>query len=236
MQAPPYYQPTLPRAKRTTCLKPLVGCTVGPLLAVGLVLGCALACLSSFTLQGPNPPLGQDYEPNPTEAVLYEQSIASSLQQSVAFNGTFTIQIEDRTLSSWLNTNYETLFEDYDIPQPFLWDQSEPQFQIHFDDDRIFFYVENEVPFVTLNAMLTASVSPPNTDLTAYLIDVDIIRIESMGIDVEDDSVTISAWVIELITDQVEAYRVEAGLGEIVISEVSAQDGILTLRGQVATN
>ncbi len=236
MQASPYHQAALPKAKRTNCLKPIVGCVFGPVLAVGLVLGCALACLSALTLRGPQPPLGKNYEPDPTAAAQYEQSVINSLRQSVSTNGTFTIQMEDRALSAWLNTEYKTLFETYDIPQPFLWEQSEPQFQIRFDDDQILFYVENQIPLLTLNAMLTAEVKPPSTDLTIYLVAVDILKIESMGFSIEDDSATISAWIAQLLTAQIEEYQLEAGLENVEITGVSAQDGNLTLSGQVVVN
>ncbi len=235
MQPFPYAQPSrLPKPKRTNCLKPIVGCILGPMLSVGIIFGCLLACISTLSLQGPTPPLGKNFEPNPTEAALHEQSIVNALQSALAStNNSFTIQIEERALSSWINTEYKRLFETYDIPQPFLWEYSEPEFQVSFENEQILFYVENHLPLLTLNGLLTAQISPPNTELTTYLVDVDIVKIESMGLAIEDDSATISAWITEIISDQIEDYRTSLGIENLEITEVIAQDGILTLRGQI---
>lgn len=231
----PYYQPQpLPKPKRTNCLKPIIGCVFGPVLAIALVVGCLIAILSALSVQGPEPPLGSDFEPDPTAAAQYESNIVNSLAQSVTNgDGTFSVQMDDQALSSWITEEYDTLFEEYDIPEPFLWQYDEPNFQIRFNDGQILFYVENEVPFVTLSGMLTAEVSVPTTDLTVYILDIDIIKFEAMGLDFEDDSTTISAWLTELITDQIEQYRQEAGLGDIEVTNVRSEDGILTIQGRV---
>lgn len=232
---PPYYAPPLTKVKRTNCFKPLIGCTLGPLLVVGVALACVFACLSVFTMRGPEPPLGDDYKPDPTQAARYEQSVIRSLEQAVNSDGSFTVQIEAEQLSSWLNVEYETLFEKYEIDRPFLWEYSDPQFQVGFEDGEILFYVENQIALVTASGLVTAVVAPPNSELNDYLIDIDILNIESMGIDLEDDSVTLSAYLSELITDQLTAYKDQIGIGELEVTAVTSEDGVLTLSGQIVT-
>lgn len=234
-QPQPYYALPLPKAKRTNCFKPLVGCTLGPLLVMALGLTCIFACISIVTMQGPEPPLGDDFEPNPVEAAVYEESVIQSLEQAVNSDGTFTVQIAAEGLSSWINTEYKTLFEEYDIPRPFIWDYSNPQFQIGFENGVILFYVENQIALVTASGLVTAAVAPPNTELNDYLIDIDIVSIESMGINLEDDSLTLSAYLTELITDQLEQYQTETGVSNLEVTEVTSEDGVLTLRGRIVT-
>lgn len=228
--APP---PSLPPPKRNNCLKPIIGCTMGPLLLLTVVVGCVGLCLTFVASRGPESPLGDDFEPDPTAAAQYEEDILNDLADA-AGSETFSISIEQEALSSWINLNYEDVFERYEVSLPDYWDYADPTFQIGFDDNRIYFYVSNDVPLVNLGTLVTAEVFPPNAAFTNYLIGIDILRIEAGGFRLDEDSATISARLSEIITDRIEYYRDEAGLGTIAVTAVQAREGILTISGTIS--
>ena len=225
----------LPPPKRTNCLKPVVGCILGPLLLATTGFACVVLCLAFIASRGPERPLGNDFEPDPTAAAQYEQDIIEDLQNASA-GSPFIITINENALSSWLNLEYEELFERYDITLPDYWSYADPVFQVGFDDGHIYFYVENDVPVVSLGTLITAEVFVPNPAFTDYLIGIDIVRIEAGGFNLEEDSATISARLSELITDRIEEYRADVDLNAITVTSVDANDGILTISGTIAAD
>lgn len=223
----------LPSPKRTNCFKPLVGCTLGPLLAIATVFLCVGLCLVVLSARGPEPPLG-DFEPDPTAAAVYEQQVLNELSNSAARgDGLFTLQLEEAALSSWLNAEYETLFEEYDITQPAVWNYSTPEFQVSFADELIYFYVGNNVPIINTSILITARAFPPTSTFTTTLIDVEVVSIEAGGFSLEEDSATIGARLSELITDQILDYQQQANINEIQVSSVVVGNGILTISGTI---
>jgi hypothetical protein len=236
MRTPRNYSPgstMLPSPKRTNCFKPLVGCVLGPLLTLGTLLLCVVLCLALFSARGPEPPLG-DFEPDPTAAAQYERQVLNDLSAAAASrDGLFTVQIEQKALSSWLNTEYDTLFEEYDITRPVIWDYSTPEFQVQFADGQIYFFVGNNIPVVNTNFLITARAFPPTTAFTTALIEVEVISIETGGFQLEEDSATIGARLSELITDQIIAYKQQANIESITVTTVTAANGVLTISGTI---
>lgn len=226
----------LPSPKRTNCLKPLVGCTAGPTLLVMGILVCLVACLAVLSANGPEPPLGDDFEPDSTLAAQYEQQILDDLTNaSTSGNGLFTLQIEQRALSSWLNAEYEGLLETYDIAYPPIWNYRDPEFQVSFVNDQILFYVDTNVPAINTAVLVTARAFPPTIGNPDIIIDIDITNIEAVGFNLEDDSATLSADLSRVITDQIRQYQRDTGVGTITVTSIFTTNGVMTISGSVGS-
>lgn len=80
------------------------GCLLGLLLgALALFVACG-ALVMFARQQSPTPPLGEDFSPDPQQAVAVEQRIDTARQQARDTNA-FNLSMTEREASSWLNLN-----------------------------------------------------------------------------------------------------------------------------------
>ncbi len=219
--------------QRTNCFKPMVACVLGPILAMTCLVGCACACVGVLAFTSPAPP-DPEFEPSRTLAQSYEDSIVDTLQNAVSTGGTFILNIQDDAFASWLNLEYKDLAEKYDLVGRDSWQGMDPEFQVQFDNGEIQLYVGQDIAFFTLGSLVAAELSPPASEFSPYLIDINITTIKIGGLEFDESSSrrSLERRLAEVLTDRLEAFvQLTAGIERIEIDTVLAEDGILTLTG-----
>ncbi|NDJ85201.1 MAG: hypothetical protein GYB66_04895 [Chloroflexi bacterium] len=236
--SPNYYQQVMipqTRRKGPNCLKPVIGCTFGPILLVLLIGACSFACLAALALSGSDA-LYDNFEPDRAEAQTYENSIENTLQTALSSgSGRFTLRIREREFSSWLNYEYQDLFAKYDMTGDENWEYVDPEFQVRFRNDQVHFYAGNQFAVVTLGTVIKAEVAPPPKELSRFLVDINITEVTIGGLNLGNDSFSsLENDLAEILTDQIETYAVQAEISDISIESVEAREGILTITGQIS--
>ncbi len=225
-----YSQPLIfpSKRQRPNCLKPLVGCTLGPVLLFTCMLSCVCAVLTSLSLTSPAP-IFTNFTPDPTQAAAYPTSIHTSLQS--ANSGTFTIAIAQENFSSWLNYEYQSLFEKYEITGSEHWHRVEPVFQARFENQEIELYIGIDWAVFTLGNIITAELSAPTSDLSPNLVEVEITSLKIGGLDTDSSQKSLETWIEEILTDPINDFVQSAAIRSIQIEDITIDEGILTLSG-----
>lgn len=219
-----------PNRTRPNCFKPLVGCTLGPLLLFACIIGCACSCVASLSLTSPQPVLSS-FEPDATQAALYESSIISALQTTNGNN--FTVTIREEEFSSWLHYEHRELFSRYDIGDKDYWERVDPRLQVSFDDQSIKFYIGIDWWLFTLGTIITAEASVPASTLSPNLVEIEITGIQIGGLDTDSSQNSLETRLEEILTDRIKAFVQSTGVRSIEVESVNADEGILTLSGTI---
>lgn len=217
----------------SSCFKPIFACLLAPVLLFLCIAACGVACVAAVAMGSPKP-LDKDFKPSQAQAQAYENSISTALSSVTPGNGQFTIRMQEDEFASWLNYQYKDLMEKY-----FEGDNESIQnldlvFQAEFDNQQIAFYAETKVALFKVAALIRAEVSPPQGNLSATLLDVNIVSFKLAALDVTDGQSGFEDDLAKVLTDRLQEFADAAGGDRITITQVDSQNGVLTLTGQLS--
>lgn len=214
--------------------KVLIACCLAPFIIAFCLMACACGALFALANGGPDP-LYADFKPDPTLAARYQTNVVNALQ-TAGSNGTFTVSFTDQEFASWLNLELDKYLDENEVQDEETWRQLDPEFQVKFDNNEVHFYANLNFRITKLAILVTGTIAPtaPNAP-SNQLLDIRVTGMKLGAFTVNEQDISnsnLGQSLSEILMDQLTDYAETQGR-TITITNVTAQNGTLTLQGRL---